>query len=270
MAPGHRDLFEAPRVAHHLLRAHAEAVAAYRSLAGGQIGIALNLEPQHPATGAPEDAAAAVRRDVFINRWFLDPLLLGTYPRELAAFFGDAWPEIDPRELDRIRLPSDFIGINYYSRGLVSARPGTPPIDAVRVTPLHAPLTAMDWEIYPRGLTETLRWLKDRYGNPPLYITENGAAFDDPPPGSARIEDADRLSYLRSHIAAASDALREGVDLRGYFAWSLLDNLEWALGFDKRFGLIGVDPGDQTRIRKASADFYREVIRTNGDAASPE
>lgn len=264
MAPGHRDRFEAPRVAHHLLLAHAEAVAAYRTLGNGQIGIALNLEPQHPVTPTPEDAAAAARRDVFINGWFLDPLLLGTYPDELPGFFGQAWPEIDPHDLDRIRIPSDFIGVNYYSRGLVSASPETSLIEAARVTPSGAPLTAMDWEIYPQGLTETLLRLRERYGNPPIYITENGAAFADPPPAQGLIKDLDRVSYLRSHIAAAADAMSEGVDLRGYFAWSLLDNFEWALGYDKRFGLVGVDRHTQSRTLKASAKVYRDVIRANG------
>jgi beta-glucosidase len=264
MAPGHRDLFAAPRVAHHLLLAHANAVAAYRSIGHNQIGIALNLEPQHPATAAPEDQAAATRRDAFINRWFLDPLLLGRYPTELQSMFGPAWREVAPTDMDRIRISSDFIGINYYSRGLAHAAPQTLPPGAIRVTPTQAPLTAMGWEVYPEGLTETLRWFKDRYGNPPLYITENGAAFDDPVPVDGDVVDPKRVDYLHGHLQAAHDAIREGVDLRGYFAWSLLDNFEWALGYAKRFGLIRVDHQTQTRTLKASARFYRDVILSNG------
>jgi beta-glucosidase len=158
----------------------------------------------------------------------------------------------------------DFIGVNYYSRGLVRRDPTAQPLGAVRVTPAGAALTAMDWEVYPEGLRETLLWLKDRYGNPPLYITENGAAFDDPGPSGGEVPDPERVAYLRSHLMAARTAIAQGVDLRGYFAWSLLDNFEWTLGYSKRFGLYRVDPKDQTRIPKRSAQFYSEVIRTDG------
>ena len=265
-APGHQDLFEAPRVAHHLLLAHAEAVGAYRAIARGRIGIAVNLEPQYPAT--PADAVAASRRDVFVNRWFLDPLFLGTYPHELESIFGSAWPDPPERELQRIRSPGDFLGVNYYSRGLVRSDPSAHPLGAARIVPEGAPLTAMDWEIYPGGLTEILLWLKNRYGDLPLYITENGAAFDDPGPVDGEVPDADRVAYLRAHLLAARDAVAQGVDLRGYFVWSLLDNFEWALGYGKRFGLYQVDPLTRNRTPKRSARFYSNVIQTNGASLS--
>lgn len=263
-APGHRDLFEAPRVAHHLLLGHAEAVAAHRASGSGQIGIALNLEPQYAASDSAPDQAATLRRDAFINRWFLDPLFLGAYPSELQSIFGAAWPEIPERDLRRIRAPGDFIGVNYYSRGLVRADPSAQPLGAVRVRPQDRPLTSMDWEVYPAGLTEILLWIKGRYGNPPVYITENGAAFEDPAARDGEIPDPDRVAYLASHIDAAWAAVAQGVDLRGYFTWSLLDNFEWAQGYSKRFGLFHVDPDSQTRVPKSSARFYREVIRSNG------
>lgn len=266
-APGHWDLFEAPRVAHHLLLGHAEAVAAHRALGRGQIGIAVNLEPQYAASPSTADQAATARRDAFVNRWFLDPLFLGIYPPELQSIFGAAWPEIPEEELWRIRTPGDFIGVNYYSRGLVRADPVTQPLGAVRVTPEGVPLTAMDWEIYPGGLTEALLWIKTRYGNPPLHITESGAAFEDPAPRDAEVRDPDRVAYLGAHIEAARAAVAQGVDLRGYFVWSLLDNFEWAQGYSKRFGLFHVDPETQARIPKSSARFYRELIRSQG--ASP-
>ncbi|MFY9975224.1 MAG: GH1 family beta-glucosidase [Chromatiaceae bacterium] len=265
-APGHQDLFEAPRVAHHLLLAHAEAVAAYRAIARGRIGIAVNLEPQHPAT--PADAVAAARRDIFVNRWFLDPLFLGTYPQEMESIFGAAWPDPPERELQRIRSPGDFLGVNYYSRGLVQSDPSAHPLGAARIVPERAPLTAMDWEVYPEGLTEILVWLKNRYGNLPLYVTENGAAFDDPGPLDGEVPDADRVAYLRAHLLAARDAVAQGVDLRGYFVWSLLDNFEWAQGYDKRFGLVQVDPLTRNRTPKRSARFYSDVIQTNGESLS--
>ncbi|SDX73661.1 beta-glucosidase [Allochromatium warmingii] len=269
LAPGHRDLFEPPRVAHHLLLAHAEAVAAYRTLGRHQIGLAVNLEPQHPASSAPADQTASRRRDAFINRWFLDPLLLGRYPDELADIFGLAWPDYSAESLKVIHSRPDFIGVNYYSRGLVCAAPDAPPLKAQRITPTHAELTTMGWEVYPKGLTETLCWVRDRYANPPLYITENGAAFADPAPHQGLVNDPQRVAYLRTHLQAAATALEQGVDLRGYYVWSLLDNFEWAEGYSQRFGLYQVDPHDQRRWPKTSAQFYQAVIRSHGAAVTP-
>ena len=263
-APGRRSLHEPPLVAHHQLLAHGAAVAAYRDLGRHQIGISLNLEPQAAATDAPADQAAARRRHHFINRWFLDPLLLGRYPDELAVIFGSDWPRFPLEDLQRISAPLDFLGVNYYSRGLVRHDPTEVPLAARRIVPTDRPCTAMDWEVYPDGLTETLVWIKERYGDLPLYITENGAAFDDPAPGKGQLQDPRRVDYLRKHLAAAQAALEQGVDLRGYFAWSLLDNFEWAQGYAKRFGLIHVDRLTQRRTLKASARFYREFIREAG------
>jgi len=264
MAPGHRDLFEAPRVAHHLLLAHAEAVAVYRSIGRHRIGLAVNLEPQHPASDSTQDHDAARRCDAFVNRWFLDPLFLGTYPDELRPLFGPAWPEGASADLERVRVPPDFIGLNYYSRALVRAAPGDRPLGATRAPAPGAPRTAMGWEVYPKGLTEILLWLKKRYDNPAIYITENGAAFTDPTPSAGSVADKERVDYLRSHLCAARAGIDQGADLRGYFAWSLLDNFEWAHGYAKRFGLVHVDHRTQARTAKASAGFYREVIRTHG------
>lgn len=264
LAPGHRCPFETPLVAHHLLLAHAEAVAAYRATGRHRIGLAVNLEPQHPASPAPEDQAAAARRDAFVNRWLLDPLLLGAYPDEIPTLFGQSWPERATREQGRLRVPTDFIGVNYYSRGLVRAAPEVHPLGAIRVPPTHGLCTSMGWEVYPQGLTETLLWLKTGYGNPPIYITENGAAFEDPPPVAGEVADPHRVAYLRSHLRAAREALALGVDLRGYFVWSLLDNFEWAEGYSQRFGLFQVAPEGRARTPKASARFYRELIRRQG------
>ncbi|MGQ9659115.1 MAG: GH1 family beta-glucosidase [Thermochromatium sp.] len=269
LAPGHRDLFEPPRVVHHLLLAHAAAVAVYAALGRHQIGLAVNLEPQHPASSSLADLEAAQRRDAFINRWFLDALMFGRYPEEMATIFGLAWPEFSAESLARLRCPGDFLGVNYYTRARVQAAPGVPPLEAICITPPGSELTAMGWEVYPQGLTETLLWLRDRYANPPLYITENGAAFDDPPPCDGLVADPRRIAYLRAHIQATAMALEQGVNLRGYCVWSLLDNFEWAEGYSKRFGLYRVDPHDQTRCPKASAHFYREVIRSRGSVVSP-
>ncbi len=266
-APGQRDAWAAPRVGHHLLLAHAAAVDLYRTLGQQSIGIALNLEPQHAASADPADLQAAQRRDAFINRWFLDALFFGRYPAELAQIFGAAWPEFSADSLVQIRCPGDFIGVNYYTRARVAADPGSRPLGAVCLKPPRHQCTEMGWEIYPEGLSETLGWLKDRYGNPCILITENGAAFADPPPQAGVVADPQRIHYLKKHLSAAAQALSQGVDLRGYFVWTLLDNFEWTEGYSKRFGLYWVDRANLQRYPKASARFYRAIIATNGAAA---
>lgn len=266
LAPGHRDPAEAALVGHQLLRAHGRAVQAYRADGHHQVGLVVNLEPQYPAGDGEADLAAAERRDAFINRWFLDPALLGHYPKALVEGFGPAWPRDCDADLAQIRQPIDFVGVNYYSRGVVRPDPEDIPARAARVRQEGRPHTAMDWEVYPQGLTDTLVTVKDRYANPPVYITENGAAFDDPPPVAGQVADPLRVAYLRDHLVAARRALELGVNLRGYFAWSLLDNFEWAYGYTKRFGLVQVDYKTQARTPKASARLYSEVIRSRGAA----
>jgi len=270
LAPGHRSPAEAALVGHNLLRAHATAVQAYRAEGRHRVGLVVNLEPQHSATDTESDQVAAARRDAFINRWFLDPVLLGRYPRALIEGFGPAWPAFPGEDLRLIREPLDFFGINYYSRSVVRHAEADIPARAERVRQDGRPHTAMDWEVYPQGLTETLVRLKEDYGNPPLYVTENGAAFPDPEPREGSVADPNRVAYLRAHLEAVRDALGQGVDLRGYFAWSLLDNFEWAYGFTKRFGLVHVDYVTQARTPKASARFYTEVIRSRGAALEGE
>jgi beta-glucosidase len=261
LAPGHRSTSEAPIVAHNLLRAHAAAFAAGRAEGIRSIGLAVNLEPQHSASPSPEDMAATGRRDAFINRWFLDPIYLGRYPDEMEEIFGADWPGKAHGESTDLQAPPDFIGVNYYSRSVVRADPTDRPVKAARMRREKRPHTEMGWEVYPQGLTEILTWIQGRYGNPPIYITENGAAFADPPAVEGRVHDKARIAYLRTHLIAASRALRQGVDLRGYFAWSLLDNFEWAYGYSKRFGLVQVDYASQQRLVKDSGHFYRAVIR---------
>ena len=267
LAPGHRNLFEAPIATHNLLRAHAAAVQAYRAVGKHDIGIVVNLEPKYPASESEEDLAAVRRADAYMNRQYLDPVFFGRYPEEMIDIFGKAWPEHPQSELDRIKQPIDFVGINYYTRSVTRHDGSVLPVRAARARqPRHAH-TETAWEVYPPGLTDTLTWVTERYGRVPLYITENGAAFYDPPqPIDGRIDDPMRVAYYRSHLRAAYDALCRGVDLRGYFAWSLLDNYEWSLGYSKRFGIVHVDYATQQRTPKASAEFYAEVIRTHGAA----
>jgi beta-glucosidase len=266
LAPGHRNLYEAPIAAHHLLRAHGTAVQAYRAEARGSIGLVVNLEPKYAASDSPADLAATRRADAYMNRQYLDPVFHGRYPEELAGIFADAWPEHADADMELIRQPIDFLGVNYYTRNVSRHDETALPVRTSGVRqPEHA-ITETGWEVYPPALTAVLLWVKERYGDLPLYVTENGAAFYDPPTAiDGRVEDPLRVRYYHEHLRAAHDAIRQGVDLRGYFAWSLLDNFEWSLGYAKRFGLVHVDYRTQCRTPKASARYYSEIIRSHGE-----
>jgi beta-glucosidase len=264
LAPGHRNLFEAPIVSHNLLRAHGSAVRAYRAEGRHAIGLVVNLEPKYPASRAARDRSALARADAYMNRQYLDPVFLGRYPREMTRIFGKAWPKVRAADLDLIRRPIDFLGINYYKREVTRDDPRSLPVRASGVRQRGRVHTETGWEVYAPGLTDTLLRVRKRYGDIPLYVTENGAAFYDPPTADGPMEDPLRVRYLRDHLRAAAKAVSRGVDLRGYFVWSLMDNLEWAHGYSKRFGIVHVDYRTQRRTPKASAAFYSEVIRTNG------
>jgi beta-glucosidase len=265
LAPGRQDLTEAPRVSHNLLRAHAEAVRAYRSEGRHEIGLVVNLEPQVPATDSDHDHAAAARVHAYMNRQYLDPVFLGEYPEEMADLFGDAWPTFPDAEMSAIREPVDFLGINYYARGVTRNDPSVRLTRASRVPQPDSRYTDMGWEVAPDALGHALRWVRDRYGPIPLFVTENGAAFPDPPVAVQPVHpDPLRVDYYRDHLRAARDAIAQGVPLRGYFAWSLLDNFEWSHGYSKRFGIVHVDFETQRRTPKSSARFYERVIASNG------
>jgi len=265
LAPGHRNLFEAPIAAHNLLRSHGAAVQAYRGLGRHQIGIVVNLEPKYPHSQSPENLAATARADAYMNRQYLDPIFKGSHPAELREVFGEAWPATADSNMELVKQPIDFLGINYYLRGVTSHDPEFPPVRARNVPQPQHVTTETGWEVYPSALTGVLTWVRDHYGNIPLYITENGAAFADPPaPLNGKVDDPLRVNYYRDHLKAARAAMQQGIDLRGYFAWSLLDNYEWSLGYSKRFGIVHVNFADQERTPKSSARFYSEVIRSNG------
>jgi beta-glucosidase len=264
-APGHRNRFEAPIVTHHLLLAHAAAVQAYRASGRNQIGIVVNIEPKYPASQSPDDVAATRRADAYMNRQFLDPVVLGSYPQELSEIFGDAWPQWPAADLDLIRQPLDYIGVNYYTRNVVKAEPLAWPVFAAPVRQKQATYTEMAWEVFPQGLTDVLLWLKQRFGNPRIYVTENGAAFYDPPQVPAEgVQDSLRVEYFKQHIRAVREAIRQGADVRGYFAWSLFDNFEWSLGYSKRFGIVHMNYATLERTPKASAHYYSRVVASNG------
>jgi len=268
MAPGHRNAFEAPIASHQLMRSHGKAVQAYRAIGKHEVGLVVNLAPKHPATDRPEDVAAARRADAYMNRQYLDPVFLGRYPDEMTEIFGEAWPRWPDEDYKLIGQKIDFVGINYYMRDMIRHEETAWPVKTTVVPQPQSTYTDTGWEVHPDGLTEILCWVKERYGNIPQYVTENGAAFYDPPKAGTdgQVHDPLRLSYYRDHLRAIHAAMQQGVDLRGYCAWSLLDNLEWALGYSKRFGLVHVNFETLERTPKDSALFYARVIASRGAA----
>ncbi len=253
-APGLRDRALAYRVTHHLLLAHAEALRALRSDGVScPLGIVLNLSPTDPATPAAADRTRARLEDGLLVRWDLDPLLRGHYPTDVLAWLGDDAPGFSASEVASLAEPLDFLGINFYSRNVAGADGLVPASDR------DCPVTAMGWEVRPASLTELLLRLHRDYPLPPLYITENGAAFEDQRTGD-RVADPQRTDYIAGHIGAVADALARGVDVRGYFVWSLLDNFEWAHGYSRRFGIVHVDYGTQERTPKDSAWWYSSLL----------
>lgn len=265
LAPGHRSAYEAAIAARHLMVAHGAGVQVLRAEGCRQVGLVVNLEPKDAASDSAADRAACVRAEAYMNRQFLDPALLGRCPEPLREVFGAAWVDWPAADLALARQPLDWLGINYYTRSVNRFDDGAWPVRASPVRQAQATYTETGWEVRARSLTDTLCWVKKHYGNLPLYITENGAAFYDPPVAPPEgVDDPLRVAYLRSHLGAVADAIRAGVDVRGYMAWSLLDNLEWAHGFSKRFGLVHVNLATQQRTLKASARWYAQTIASNG------
>jgi beta-glucosidase len=262
MAPGERDLGRAVPAAHHLLLGHGLAVRALRASVGGpvRVGAVVNLSPCEPASDDPRDVAAARRADGHTNRWWLDPLHGRGYPADMVAEYGFE-PPVHDGDMDIIATPTDHIGLNYYFRQIITDDPDGPAPRARMVPVPGAFETAMGWEVYPDGLYELLIRLHREYAAPKIYVTENGAAFTDTLTSDGTIEDKERLSYLEEHVAATGRAVRSGAPVAGYFAWSLLDNFEWAYGYDKRFGLVHVDYETQVRTIKASGHRYADMIR---------
>jgi beta-glucosidase len=259
-APGTRDLRTSLQVAHHLLLAHGLGMVALREGAPrARHGIVLNLYPTHPADDSEEDHAAAERFHLFQNRWYLDPLLRGRYPEEAWEGYGDSVPEVRDGDLATIAAPLDLLGVNYYTRAVVADAP-TLPFPRARVVEPSRNVTAMGWEIYPDGLLELLTRLHADDPLPDVYITENGAATDDRVGPGGEVHDPVRVDYLEGHLHALARAIDRGVPVRGYFAWSLLDNFEWAWGYERRFGLVHVDFATQARTPKSSARWYADFV----------
>ena len=257
-APGIKERGIAMRAAHHLLLSHGMAVRALREVGcKAELGIVLNLSPIHAATDSPQDLAKARLDDGRLVRWFMDPLYKASYPQDILEHLGADAPPVQDGDMDIIATPMDFMGINYYSRSVVRAEGSYD----VRSSGLE--VTEMDWEVYPQGLTELLLRLHQDYPVPSLMITENGGAFKDLLV-NGQVHDADRVRYLQTHIAAVHQAMQQGVPMKGYMVWSLMDNFEWASGYAKRFGIVYVDYDTQQRTLKDSAKWYRDFLA--GDA----
>ncbi|MBC7221424.1 beta-glucosidase [Candidatus Bipolaricaulota bacterium] len=264
-APGVRNPKMALQVAHHLLLSHGLAGEVLRDLGrpDAQVGIVLDLSPVHPASENPNDLIASQRVDGFRNRWFLDPLFRGSYPADMWAFYGNIVPEVKPGDMAQIARRLDFLGVNYYTRTVVTYDPKEE-FQIRRVQVETSEHTEMGWEVYPQGLYELLVRLVQEYEVPALFVTENGAAFNDNLAPDGRVCDEKRIQYLRAHIREAHRTIQEGVPLRGYFVWSFLDNFEWTHGYTKRFGIVYVDYKTLHRIPKESAYWYARVIANNG------
>ena len=263
-APGHKNYREALIAAHHILLSHGEAVKVFRNmnLKGSKIGITLNLTPSYPASEKEEDKLAAKNLDGFSNRWFLDPIFKGNYPEDMKDLYKREVGEYDfikEGDLNKIKEEIDFLGINYYSRAIVKYKED----NMLKVEAVEGPgkKTEMGWEIWPEALYELLKRIKKEYTDKPLYITENGAAFKDEVTEDEKIHDLNRIEYIKEHLKAALKFIEEGGNLKGYFAWSLLDNFEWAHGYSKRFGIVYVDFNNQKRLLKDSALWYKEIIQ---------
>jgi beta-glucosidase len=264
-APGRTNEADAVAAAHHLLLSHGRAVEAIRSLVpDARVGIAHLITPAYPASPCSEDEAAAWQIDGEHNRWFLDPVFRGSYPSDLLERNEIVAPLVREGDLATIATPLDFLGVNNYTRDLVSAGDGRPLL--LRAEGAH---TGMGWEVFPEGLHRLLCRVADEYAPPAIYVTENGAAYEDTRGHDGSVHDPERITFLDAYLDAVAQAVRDGVPVKGYFAWSLLDNFEWAQGYTKRFGLVYVDYPTLQRIPKDSFYWYRDFISSQRTLPSP-
>lgn len=265
-APGYHDLASAIRASYYLTLSHGHAVRLFREMKlPGEIGITLNMGPTYPLSDSEQDKLAASYMDGFCNRWFLDPLFKGTYPQdmiELYESYGITLPDFKQEELALGSQKIDFLGINYYSTSVTRYNKDRGPFCAETVN-TGLPHTDREWTIDPDGLTDILVRLNKDYEIPKIYITENGASYNDIVNLDGNIEDTNRVDYLRRHFIAVHHAIQAGVDIRGYFIWSLYDNFEWAFGKGSRFGIIYTDFNTQKRTVKKSGHWFSDVIKAN-------
>lgn len=261
-APGLTDFKTALQVCHHVLLSHGKAVPLIRAnVPGAKVGIALSLHPVRPASGSAEDRAATARHDGLRYHWFLDPLYGRGYPAATVAAAGNAAPHVLPGDMEAIAVPTDFLGVNYYFPETIAHAPGHGPLEVDVRPPAGVETTALGWEVAPQGMTELLERIERDFHPGDIYITENGSCYDDVVGADGEVDDVQRRHYLMRHLGALKDAIARGVPVKGYFAWSLIDNFEWAEGYLRRFGLIHVDYTTQQRRLKGSGKWYRSFLR---------
>jgi beta-glucosidase len=265
-APGLRDFSTALLVSHHLLLSHGKAVQAHRqSGLKSEIGITLSLTPMRPASERAEDVAAAGRNDGYWNRWFLDPVFKGRYPADMVEWYSERvpMPDLPGEDLKLIGAPIDFLGVNNYYTQTIDSAPDAFPLE-LRERPTGEYRTEMGWGINPDGFYDLLLRLDRDYPGVKIILTENGASFRDMIDRSGRVRDENRIDFLYRYLTSVHRAIADGVDIRGYYIWTLMDNFEWAWGCAQRFGLAYTDYRTQERIIKDSGRWYAEVIRENG------
>ena len=263
-APGFQDLQLATDISHHLLIAHGKTVKKFREMEiEGQIGFAPNTTWLEPYSNKQEDIDACHREIGHYVEWFMDPVFKGEYPRFLLDWFEKKGVtlHIQDGDLEEIHQPIDFLGINFYN-GYIARYKENEGLFDFEYVEMGYERTDIDWPIFPKGFYKVLTYIHHRYGNVPIYITENGACYNDEP-SNGRVRDYKRIKYLQQHLTALSRAIESGVNIKGYCVWSLLDNFEWAEGYSKRFGIIHVDYHTLERIRKDSFYWYKKLIANN-------
>lgn len=264
-APGIQDITATLATAHHLLLSHGKAVDVIRnrSKKNTEVGIVLSLSTVQPATNSAEDRSAAEKADILMNRTMLDPIFRGTYPEVLMQQLGAFFPSIEEEDMHTISAPLDFLGINYYSRNVISHDQDVPILEFKEEKPAGNPYSQM-WEVYPEGIFEVIERVWQDYKPAKIFITENGICVADAPDFDQKVRDPRRIQYIQDHLIQVNRAIENKIPVEGYFVWSLLDNFEWAYGYNYRFGIVYVDFSDQKRCIKDSGFWYKKVIENGG------
>lgn len=263
-APGHKNMREFLVTAHHILLSHGKVVETFRkfNFKDSKIGITLNLTPSYPVSDSREDREAAIRSDGLNNRWFLDPIFKSSYPEDIKKVFSEIVGDLNfikDGDLQKISIENDFLGVNYYTRALIKffkdSKLGFESVQG------NLKKTAMGREVCPEALYDLIVRLRKEYTQIPIYITENGSAYNDVLSKEKRVHDVERIDYIKRHLIKISELNERGADIRGYFVWSLIDNFEWEYGYSKRFGIVFVDYNTQERVLKDSALWYKDLIK---------
>ncbi len=264
-APGNKDFKTAAQVSYNILYSHGLGVRAFRdSGRKGEIGITMNFTQIYPASEKEEDIKAAQRYDGYYNRWFLDPVLKGSFPADMSEHYQSRGllPEMSDQDLELMSQPLDFLGVNYYTSNLIKHDSSQQPLET-SVVSRNLPVTSCGWEVHPEGMYDLLVRIRRDYGDIKILITENGAAYEDTVSESGEVNDPARIDYLQKHYVQTHRAIQDGVNITGYYVWSYCDNFEWAEGFTKRFGLVYVDYPTRKRIVKSSGRWFRDVMIRN-------